>query len=130
MIIARRCLFAAMAIWLTACAAAGATGGSGRDRTRLTAEELAAHGSRSLYDVIRQVRPQWLASRGPTTLGAATDEEVVIYRDGAKLGGPSYLRDMTADLVASVQYLTGPEAASRYGLNHQQGAIVVTSKKR
>lgn len=130
MIIARRCFFAAMAIWLTACAAAGATGGSGRDRTRLTTEELEAHGSRNLYDVIRQARPQWLASRGPTTLSTEMVEEVVIYRDGAKLGGPSYLRDMTADVVTSVQYLTGPEAASRYGLNHQQGAIVVITKKR
>ncbi len=130
MITVLRFLLAAMVIWLSGCAAPGPTRGSGRDRTRLTTEELATHGTRTLYDVIRQDRPQWLASRGPTTLNTQTVEEIVIYRDGAKLGGPSYLRDITADIVASVQYLTGPEAAARYGLNHQQGAIVVITVKR
>lgn len=128
MVIIRRYFFAAMAIWLSACAAGGTASGAGGDRTRLSWEELERHGPRNLLDVIRRDRPHWLASRGPTTLGS--QGEVSVYRDGSRLGGPAYLRDMPADVVESVQYLTGPEASSRYGLNHQHGAIVVTTKKR
>ena len=94
----------------------------------LATETLRANAGRNLYDVIRQERPHWLSVRGTGTLGG-TPEDVVVYYDGARMGGSPYLRGINADQVASVKYLSGPEASSRYGLNHQNGAIIVTSRK-
>jgi hypothetical protein len=125
------------AIWLAACASAsggGAAGGGtasgsrGQDRTTLTAENLRAHAGRNLYDVIRQERPHWLNTRGAGTLNGPV-EDIVVYYDGSRMGGSAYLRGINADLVESVRYMSGPEASSRYGLNHQNGAIVITTRK-
>ena len=119
----------AAAIVVGACASGG--GGPsrpGNDRTTLTAENLRAHAGRNLYDVIRQERPHWLTTRGTGTLTGPA-EDVVVYYDGSRMGGSSWLRGVNADLVESVRYLNGPEAGSRYGLNHQNGAIVIISKK-
>ena len=126
------------ALWLAACASAGgdtagsssssATSSRPQDRTTLTAETLRAHGGRNLYDVIRQERPHWLNIRGPGTLSGPV-EDIVIYYDGSRMGGSSFLRGINTDLVEGVRYLSGPEASSRYGLNHQNGAIIITSRK-
>ena len=120
-----------MAMLLGACAPSGGSPArTGPDRMALTAENLRPHAKRSLYEVIRLDRPQWLATRGPTSFSAQDADNVVVYRDGQRLGGPEHLSDITADVVSSVRFLSGPEAQSRYGMNHQYGAILVTTVKR
>ena len=119
------------AIVLGACATpGGGTSGRTRDRTILTAQDLAPYAKRTLFDVISLERPAWLATRGTAGLSVQDPEDIVVYRDGTRLGGRDHLRDVTADVVASVQFLSGPEAQSRYGMNHQYGAIVITTVKR
>jgi hypothetical protein len=134
----RRFIAVGAAIILGACASAGgsaAASGSetsasraSRDRSTLTAENLGKFPGRNLYDVIRQERPHWLDTRGPSSLGGGV-EDVVVYRDGARMGGSGYLRDINVDTVESVRHLNGPEAGSRFGLNHTNGAILVTSRR-
>ena len=120
------------AILLGACATPGgkASGTDSRDRTTLTTENLKPHVKRNLYEVITMERPQWLVKRGVAGLNADDPDDIVVYRDGQKMGGPEHLRDVTADLVASVKFLSAPEAQTRYGMNHQYGAIVITMLKR
>ena len=120
-----------MAILLGACATSPRTESRrGQDRTTLTAENLRPHANRMLYEVIRLERPQWLSTRGPNSLGnAQPGDAIIVYRDGVKVGGLEHLRDITADLVASVRFLTGPEAQSRFGMDHQSGAILITTVK-
>ena len=118
------------AVLLGACASAPrAERGRGQDRTALAVESLKPHGTRTLYEVIRLERPQWLSARGPTSLSVQPGDEVIVYLNGAKLGGVEHLRDITANLVASVRFLTGPEAQSRFGMDHQSGAILITTLK-
>ena len=121
-----------MAMLLGACASSSGTanGAGGRDRTTLTAENLRPHAKRTLYEVITLERPQWLVKRGVAGLDANDPDDIVVYRDGQKMGGPEHLRDVTADVVASVRFLSGPEAQTRFGMNHQYGAIIVTTLKR
>ena len=99
-----------------------------RDSTVITRADLEGSSGRTLYDHIRRVQPQWLSPRGPTTLAQA-EREVVVYRDGVRVGGVSTLQEITTDIVESVRYLSGPEASGRYGLDHQHGAILVTTRK-
>lgn len=83
-----------------------------------------------MFDVVQRERPHWLGNLGPAALeGTGQGDVVVVYQDGARLGGPAFLRDIYVDNVATVRFLTGPEAASRFGLNHQSGAILVTTRK-
>jgi hypothetical protein len=126
----RLCIVLATAVSV-ACASGGAPDGSARpsrDRSSLNLENMRAHPGRNLYDVIRQERPHWLDIRGPSTLGGGP-EDIVVYLDGLRMGGSSYLRDINADVVESLRYLTGPEAGNRFGLNHSNGAILITTRK-
>jgi hypothetical protein len=121
-----------MAMLLGACATSGGTasGAVGRDRTMLTSENLRPHAKRTLYEVITMERPQWLVKRGVAGLDVNDPGDIVVYRDGQRMGGPEHLRDVTADVVTSVQFLSGPEAQTRFGMNHQYGAIIITTLKR
>ena len=126
----RRCFTLVAAAGLVACAARPAQDGprERRDRNVLTPAELQTEAGRTLYDHIRRVRPQWLEVRAPTAL-AGGSMGLVVYRDNVQIGGVETLRDMVTDIVASVRFLTGPEAQSRFGLDHQYGAILVTTRR-
>jgi hypothetical protein len=54
--------------------------------------------------------------------------EIVVYLDGNRLGGLDELRLLQANTISSIVYLDAPSATIRYGTNHSQGAIVITSK--
>ena len=127
MIMRQLLLLAIVAGALAACATSPRSGGvtERRSPTFLSASELHTQPGITLYDLIRRARPNWLTPRG----GSPTPGEIVVYRDGLRLGGVAYLRDMTVDVVESAQFLSGPEAASRFGLDHQHGAILVTTRK-
>jgi hypothetical protein len=131
MISVRTACLIGVVLALSACASSGG-GGSGpnRDRTILTAENLAPYAKQPLWEVISKERPSWLATRGTAGLSVQDPEDIVVYINGAKMGGREYLREVTADIVTSVRFLSGPEAQTRYGMNHQYGAIVVTTLKR
>lgn len=118
------------AFWLGACGTAGGTSTRPKvDRSTLTAENLSRFPGRNLFDVIRQERAHWLPTRGVSSLSSGGGADVVVYRDGVRLGGASYLTDIATEMIVSVRYLSGPEASSRYGLNHQRGAILVVTRK-
>lgn len=115
------------AMLVCACASSGSGATRAReDRNALTGENLAGYVGRTLLDVVQRERPHWLGNMGPS---ATQSEAIVVYQDGTRMGGPAFLRDIYVDNVASVRFLTGPEAASRFGLNHQSGAILVTTRK-
>lgn len=128
--ISRAALLVVLVTWFGACSSTprSATPAERRDATVMTRSDLETSPGRTLYDHIRRVRPQWLSTRGPTTLAQA-QREVVVYRDGIRIGGIASLRDMITDSVESVRYLSGPEASSRFGLDHQHGAILVTTRR-
>jgi len=129
--VTRRFLILVLMLGVGACASGKPPGAArqSRDLTVLTGEELLSQAGSNLYDQIRRVRPNWLRTRGVTSLTQGGDE-IVVYRDGVRQGGLSILRDFPVESVEIVRFLSGPEAASRFGLDHQSGAILVTTRKR
>jgi hypothetical protein len=130
MIRLRSGLTVALALVVASCASGAtgtaATGGGRVDQSRLTTDELRTDiGARNLYDFITRARPHWLSRRPTQTTRDQTD--IVVYRDGVRLGGRETLRDISVDIVESVRLLSGSEAASRFGLDHQFGAILVVT---
>jgi len=128
--ITRRYFTLAVVFWLCACASgqgADVPRGS-RDMSVLTGEELLGQGGTTVYDQIRRVRPNWLRVRGASP--SQGGDAIIVYRDGVRQGGLSVLQDYTVESVQLVQFLTGPEAAARFGLDHQNGAILVTTRRR
>ena len=108
--------------------AATQPGTSGRSRGNLiTAEEIRQRAQYSnLYDVIDHLRPRWLRTQGPDTM-TGTPTSVQVHMDGNRLGGVDVLRSLAPTGVTSIQWLPPIDASARFGLDHSQGAIIIST---
>ena len=126
--LARGLVAACALVFIAGCASTGGSGSSGGSRTSLTAEDLRTETAQTLEDAIRQLRPQWLQTRGVTSMNNQGD--IVVYQDGNRMGGREVLRGIPVTVVESVRFLSAGEATTRYGTGHAHGAIVVTTRRR
>jgi hypothetical protein len=113
---------------VTACAGATTQGSSTRRPNVLTQEQLAATNSESLYDAINKLRPEWLSSRGPTSVTDATPTAVSVFANGNLLGKADYLQQMRILDVTEVRYWDAGQASARFGMGHPRGVIEITRK--
>lgn len=96
------------------------------DRSELTSEAIARVGAQDAFTAIQTLRPHWLRVRGTTSF--RNQKSVRIYLDGNLMGGPAFLRQISAESLGSVKYLDGLEASQRYGLDHGEGAILLFTR--
>jgi hypothetical protein len=125
-------MLAAALLVFGACAPATASNDpfAGRNRNVLLLDEIA--GSRSLgataYDVISQMRPEYLRNRGTVSIKNNTQATAVVYVDGTKYGDLESLRNVSAEHIFRIDYLSASDATTRYGTDHVGGAILITTK--
>ncbi len=80
---------------------------------------LTDHPAASAYDIVRQLRPAWLQRRSPNTT-------VWAYEGGIRVGDANrYLRGVDLESVERIVFLDANTATTRYGLGHEEGAIVI-----
>ena len=109
---------------LAACAGATRQPGALRGRgVVLTQEDLAATNSSSLYDALAKLRPEWLTSRGPTSVTDPTPAAAHVFMNGILLGDLSALRDVRVLDVSEVRYWDAGQASARFGMGHPRGVI-------
>jgi hypothetical protein len=128
-------------VWNAGCAAATGTAGTptqdssvpaaSRGTTRETAnvitrEMIESTKEPNTYNLVRNLRPDWLRKRGVRGGGAGAD--VVVYLDGMRVGDPGYLQQIPTQDVKTIRHLSGPEADTRFGRGHEYGAILVSSR--
>lgn len=127
-------IYTRMMVVLLACALAGcASSGSGevqqrRDPNVITLEEMRTAPRTNALDLVQTRRPQWLRVRGPTTFSASRESPVQVYVDNVHIGGPEQLRGVPVPSIESLQYLNPQEASSRFGFDHLNGAILITTR--
>ena len=98
-------------------------------RDRITADELATVDAQNALQAVQRLRPSFLQTRG----GAASSltqgaQDVVVYVDQTRMGGPSTLAQIPITDVKEIQYLNASDATQRYGTGHSAGAIIVIRK--
>jgi hypothetical protein len=100
-----------------------------RNPDLITAQEIAVapEAARTALDLVKQLRPLWLQTRGPSSISLGTPAAQV-YVDGMHRGGPDTLTDVHRESIREIRHLRGTDASQRYGLNHENGAILVTTK--
>ena len=124
----RRQFALASLVLLAACATRSSAPRTSPDM--LTAEQLTDYKHLNAFDAIRQLRPQWLRNtRGQSSVVSSTEQlrGVRVYVDGILFGGVSDLRSLDAGSIRAAQFLDSREATMRFGTNHAEGAIVVTT---
>jgi hypothetical protein len=96
------------------------------DRNQLTAEDIQARQFSTAYDAVQALRSNWLRAR----VQDGTSDDVVVYVDGSRAGGTSFLRQIDASTVLSIRYLSPSEASTRLGHGHSGGVIQVSTRDR
>lgn len=117
----------------------------------ITEAEIARTTYSNALEIVQGLRPMMLRERptslgraqpaiaGPTTgaIGQAApstpSEEapkgVIVYFDDMKLGGAATLQTIPALRIASIRYVNGRDAQTRWGVGHGAGVIHVLSRK-
>lgn len=98
-------------------------------RDRITADELATIDVQNALQAVQRLRPNFLQNRG----GAASSltqgpQDVVVYVDQTRMGGPNTLAQVPITDVKEIQWLNGTDATQRFGTGHGSGAIIVIRK--
>ena len=101
-----------------------------RDRSVLTFEEIEFDkaGVRSAYDIIARLRPEYLRSRGSSSLRTGAPSTAVVYLDEMRYGNLASLRTISAAQVYEVRYFNAADATTRFGTDHLGGAILITTR--
>jgi hypothetical protein len=116
-------LFLVCAVAVSACGGVSTQGSGSRDV--LTAEEISRASGMTAYDVVQQLRPQFLRLRSARSTQAAGHAEPVVYVDNIRAGGLDALRGVRAESVEDIRYIGASDATTRFGTGHMGGAILV-----
>lgn len=101
-----------------------------RNRSVLTADEIQMQkaGAWNAYDVIARLRPEYLRSRGASSLRNTAPVTAVVYLDEMRYGSLNTLKQLSADQIWRIEYINAADATTRFGTDHLGGAILVYTK--
>jgi hypothetical protein len=95
----------------------------------ISTDEIAAVTAMTASDVVHQLRPNWLRSRGPVSTSRVTPEVPIIYIDEVRSSDPNTLERIPKQIVFEIRYLSGTDATTRFGMGHGGGAILVRTRR-
>jgi hypothetical protein len=109
------------------------------NRETLAQPEIQANRTAGMtaYDLIAHLRPEYLRNRGQNTLRETstaagpptyTAPTATVYLDNAKYGDIESLKNINADIVQKIQYLSASNAMTRFGMDNTAGAILIFTK--
>ncbi|MGH7502633.1 MAG: hypothetical protein ACREL7_12870 [Longimicrobiales bacterium] len=98
------------------------------DRDVLLAREWEGTGVNTAWDAVRLRRPEWLNERGVHILGESSEETIVVILDEVRLGGVGTLREVSAYIIQSIEFVDPGPATVRWGAGHDHGVILINSK--
>ena len=110
---------------LAAWGGGAATGGSTRSDL-IVLSEVNAGSFTNMFDLVQAMRPNWLRARSPNSF--QSPGYVQVYLDDVRLGGVENMRTLAVQGVQYVRWYDPISASSRWGLNHEQGAIVISMR--
>ena len=114
---------------LAGCATASGTAGNTRSGSIITADEITSTHETYVYDVIARVRPNFLRSRGATSVNAtATSTLPTVYMDGQRYGDITSLRGVLASQVREIHYYDSASGSARFGMQNTGGVIDLLTK--
>ena len=109
---------------MVACASSGK--GAASASNVIARAELDAAGSATVYDAVVRLHPNFLRSRGPTSVVNSSARTVaVVFVNEAEYGEIESLQRFPASRVEEVRYYSGPEATTKWGSAYGSGVIAL-----
>jgi hypothetical protein len=123
-----------LTLTLGACAGAAASSGSTHSRSVITAAELSAAGSESVYDLISRARPEFFREKPSQKYSeklangdqTVTAERPALIVNGQRAGDFGDLHTIPASTLSGVRYYSIEEAKRKFGMQFGGGAIELT----
>lgn len=97
-------------------------------RELLTEAQIGEGGYRNMYEAISALRATWLRQRGLQSL--RREGQIWVYLDHNQLGGIETLRLIEPTTVLYARFYSAPDATTRWGLDHNHGAIYISTVSR
>jgi hypothetical protein len=98
----------------------------GRDPQIIRQNEIEAEvDARNALELIKRLRPFWIRNRGQSSVNLGTADPVV-YVNNTRMGPPSVLQQYSTTGIREIRQLRGTEASMRFGMGHENGAILLT----
>lgn len=98
----------------------------------ITAEQIRASSARSIRELLREVRPRWLRSRGLDVIHESNEvarpRGVQVYLNNGLLGGLDTLDEVSIDTVTEIRFLDAAAATLRWGVGNEDGAILLSTR--
>lgn len=109
-------------------------GGSVDDRPRssrdvITQEELTQRPSDNAYDVIRQIRPQWLRARPSSSFLNPAANLPYVFVDERRFGPIDSLYQLRSANIERIELMNARDATTLYGAGFPGGIIQVYTKR-
>jgi hypothetical protein len=116
---------------LAACGGGAARGGTGSSLSPdlIGPDEIEASTTTNAWDLITQVRPNWLRGRGTHSLRTAQIPLPVVYLDDRRQGDLNVLRSFPTGGIAELRYINATTATTRFGNGHAGGVIQIVPRK-
>jgi hypothetical protein len=108
-----------------ACASSGGGGGGGGAGNAITREMIDNPSSQNAFTIVQRFRPRWLS---PRTQGTITNPEpsfAQVYVDDVRFGPIDTLYRINGTQIELIEYMSGLDATTRFGVGHDGGAIMV-----
>ncbi len=122
----KRALRVLMPLLLLACASMPRPS-QPHDRMVITGEELMGTHASTVYDAIRQLRPEFLNTRGRSSIMSPAADVPRVFVDNMEMGDIEFLKSVNPSHVARVERLSPEQATTRWGTGYIGGAILVTT---
>ena len=92
----------------------------------IAGEELSSTSAANAYQLIENLRPNWMRVRTQRSIRLGENVSPVIYVNRSRYGTIDSLRDISTLNLRLVEYLSPNDATTRYGGGHGGGAILLT----
>src|SRR6266516_3503890 len=114
---------------VSACSSARVVTSRGPDPQLITEDEVVGSRATTAYELIHNLRPNFLTYRGETSFDRRTSHPYPnVYVDDQAFGAISILNSIPASDVSSVRLYRSWEATTKYGSGNAGGVIAISTR--
>jgi hypothetical protein len=115
---------------LAACHPQVSSSGHGIQRNVITQDEIDASSASNVYDLIAQVRGDYLKDRGKVSIRTNQREKAVVFLNDQEYGVLETMRNIPLGRVSEIRYYPGTDAVNRFGAQYGGGVVMLVSRNQ